>query len=543
MVIEILLPPLLKGLINMVKLYLYNTLTRKKEEFDPLIVSPLVRGRKEVGVGEVGLYTCGPTVYNYAHIGNLRTYIFEDILKRVLLYNGYKVKHVMNITDVGHLTGDRDMGEDKLEVGAKREHKTAWQIAEFYTEAFKHDIKLLNILEPDIWCKATDYIKEQIDLIKKLEKKGYTYKISDGIYFDTSKFKNYTQLSHQNLESLKEGARVEKNPEKRNPTDFALWKFSSPLTLTSPAPNVAGEGITPHPVPPAGGATLSKFGEGGVRRQMEWDSPWGVGFPGWHIECSAMSMKFLGEQFDIHCGGVDHINIHHTNEIAQSEAATGKHPWVKYWLHGAFLNVTGGDKMAKSAENFLTLENALIKKGINPLAFRFAVLQTHYRKPMEYSEEAIKSAENGLRHLYNQIRELINKDDYRTLKEGLDVIKTEKGIRGKINHNFKDKFILAINDDLNTPEALAVVQELLKSELPAKEKLATVLDFDKVLGLNILANILFVHWTDELKKIVKEREKARDSKDWAESDKLRQEIEKAGYIVEDTKDGQRIIKK
>ena len=274
----------------MEKLKLYNTLTRKKEEFTSI--------KKDF----VGLYTCGPTVYNYAHIGNLRTYIFEDILKRILKYNDYKVKHVMNITDVGHLTGDRDMGEDRLEKEAKLKNKSAWDIAEFYTKEFKKNLKDLNILEPDIWCKATDYIKEQIELVQILEEKAYTYKTSDGIYFDTSKFPDYNKLSHQKLESLQEGARVEKNDEKKNPTDFALWKFSPKHE----------------------------------KRQMEWSSPWGIGFPGWHIECSAMSIKNLGEEFDIHCGGIDAVNIHHTNERAQNNCSvfdgeSGKEV-VKYWI-------------------------------------------------------------------------------------------------------------------------------------------------------------------------------------------------------------------
>ena len=333
-------------------LLLYNTLTRRKEEFIPLKSN------------SVGLYTCGPTVYNYAHIGNLRTYIFEDVLKRVLTYNGLDVRHVMNITDVGHLTGDRDMGEDKLEAGARREGKSAWEIAAHYTEAFKRDMKHLNILEPTLWCKATETIPEQIQLIQQLEVKKFTYQTSDGIYFDTARFKNYARLSTQNLDALQEGARVEKNPEKRNLTDFALWKFSPP----------------------------------GVQRQMEWDSPWGVGFPGWHIECSAMAMKFLGDQLDIHCGGIDHIDVHHTNEIAQSEAATGK-KFFNFWLHGAFLIVAGGKKMAKSEGNFLTLDNTFIQREISPLAYRYAVFQTHYRKPMEYSEESLQAGRNGLQHL------------------------------------------------------------------------------------------------------------------------------------------------
>lgn len=473
------------------KLKLFNTLTRKKEIFKPL--------KK----GKVGLYTCGPTVYNFAHIGNLRAYVFEDVLKRVLTYNGYKVKHVMNITDVGHLTGDRDMGEDKLEQGARREGKSAWEIAEFYADAFKKDIAALNILPPDIWCKATDHIKEQVDLIKILEKKGYTYKTGDGIYFDTSKVKDYNKLSHLKLDELKEGARVEKNPEKKNPTDFALWKFS-----------------------PAG-----------AKRQMEWPSPWGTGFPGWHIECSAMSIKYLGKQFDIHCGGADHINIHHTNELAQSEAATGKKPWVRYWLHNAFLNIAGGKKMAKSDENFLTLENALVKKGIDPLVYRFAALGTHYRKPMEYSAEAIKSARNSLAHLHNQVQNLGNYDQI----SGQWFWKM-----GGTNRAFKDKFIKAINDDLNTPRALAITQELLKANISKEEKLTTILDFDRVLGLNLevfSSMKKFLTLPDRVKKLVADRQKARENKNFAESDRLRKEIEKLGYNVEDTKDGQRVSKK
>jgi cysteinyl-tRNA synthetase len=476
------------------KLYLYNTLTGKKEEF------------KAIKKGKVGLYTCGPTVYNYAHLGNLRSYLFEDILKRVLFYNGYKVKHVMNITDVGHLTGDRDMGEDKLEIGAKREGKTAWEIAEFYTQAFKNDIKALNILPSDILCKATDHIKEQINLIKILEKKGYTYKTSDGIYFDTAKFKDYTKLSRQNLETLKEGARVEKNDEKKNATDFALWKFSTPNP----------------PNPLYQGGKISK-------RQMEWKSPWGVGFPGWHIECSAMSLKYLGDHFDIHCGGIDHIGVHHTNEIAQTEAATGKSPWVNYWLHGAFLNIAGGKKMAKSEENFLTLENALIKKGISLLAFRFAALQTHYRKPMEYSEAAIVNAQSGLEHLYNQIKELRITNYQLRIKD--------------VNENFKKKFLDAVNDDLNMPQALAVAQEVLKSNLSDKEKLVTVLDFDKVLGLDLAKALAKSELPAEVERLAKARQTARNEKNFNKSDEIRKKIEKLGYIIEDTKNGQRINKK
>ena len=463
------------------KLYLYNSLTRKKEEF------------YSIKSGEVGLYTCGPTVYNYAHIGNLRTYIFEDILKRVLIYNGYEVKHVMNITDVGHLSGDRDMGEDKIEKGAAREGKSAWEIADFYTQAFKKDIAQLNILNPDIWVKATDTLPEQIALIKTLEEKGYTYRTADGIYFDTSKFKDYTKLSHQNLEALQEGARVERNPEKRNPTDFALWKFSPRES----------------------------------KRQMEWDSPWGVGFPGWHLECSAMSMKFLGDQLDIHCGGTDHINVHHTNEIAQSEAATGKR-FFNFWMHGAFLIIAGGKKMAKSAENFLTLENAFLKNEINPLTYRFAAFLTHYRKPMEFSDDGIEAARNGLLHLQNQVRQ---------------VVAAGTGSDDAISAEYKNKFLEAVNDDLNMPRAMALIQEMLKSGISEDEKLATILDFDRVLGLNLDQLDQEQALPEAVQKLVDARLKAREGKDFATSDRLRAEIEAMGYLVQDTKDGMKVIKK
>ena len=481
------------------KIYLYNTLSRKKEEFKPIDKS------------EVGLYACGPTVYDYAHIGNLRTYIFEDILKRVLEYNGYKVNHVMNITDVGHLTGDGDMGEDKLEKGAQRESKTAGEIAEFYTKAFLGDLKHLNIKIPDKMPKATEYIAEQIDLIKILEKKDFTYKISDGIYYDTSKFKNYNKLSHLDLETLREGARVEKNEEKKNSTDFALWKFSPQ----------------------------------NQKRQMEWDSPWGVGFPGWHIECSAMSMALLKEKLDIHCGGIDHINVHHTNEIAQSEAATDKQ-FFNYWMHGAFLNIKGGKKMAKSEGNFLTLENTLIGKKIDPLVYRFATLQTHYRKPMEYSEEVMRNAQKGLNHLYNQARDLV-KTEYEFMKGCSSVEKIFAG-NYEIDRDFQIKFLKAINDDLNMPKALAVAQEMLKSnKLSKNKKGCTIMNFDKVFGLDVENVMIKTDIMEELSVEVKEsiriREKARVEENWEESDRLRDEIEKLGYTVEDNKGETRVYKK
>ena len=319
------------------KLTLYNTLARKKETFVPL--------KK----GSVGMYCCGPTVYNYAHVGNLRSYIFEDVLRRVLEFNKFKVKHVTNITDVGHLTSDADVGEDKMLKGAKREKKTVWQIAEFYTKAFKDDIIKLNIKNPNTWSKATDHIKEQITLIQILEKKGFTYQAGGNVYFDTSSVKDYGKLAKLDLKAdTKE--RVEEDKNKKNKHDFVLW------------------------------FTKSKFQDQG----MKWKSPYGTGYPGWHIECSAMSMKYLGKQFDIHCGGIDHIPVHHTSEIVQSESATGKKPWVKYWLHNEFLVLRKGEKMAKSGDNFITLQT-LEEKEFHPLDYRYFCLGTHYRKPLMFS--------------------------------------------------------------------------------------------------------------------------------------------------------------
>ncbi|NCT54679.1 cysteine--tRNA ligase [Candidatus Falkowbacteria bacterium] len=463
----------------MSKLYLYNSLSKKKEEF------------QAISAPKVGLYTCGPTVYNFAHLGNLRTYLFEDFLKRILIYNDYKVFHVENITDVGHLIGDMDMGEDKMEAGVKREGKSAWEIAKKYSDAFKADLEKLNILRPDVWEKVSDNIPEQINLIKTLEEKSFVYQTSDGLYFDTSKFPNYNKLSHLPLEDLKEGARVEKNNEKKNPTDFALWKFSS------------------HD----------------KKRQMEWESPWGLGFPGWHIECSAISLKHLTNNLDIHCGGADHINIHHTNEIAQSEAATGN-KFFNYWLHGAFLNIPGGKKMAKSDDNFLTLKKALIDKNLDPLAYRFTALQVHYRKPMEYSEEILKQAQEGLNSLRRQFVKL-------------DKTKGE----AKVNEDLKNKFLEALNDDLNMPKALAVVNSVFKAKIIEAEKYETLVDFDKVLGLKLediiiddeAKEVSSFDLTEEIKEKVRLRIIARENKDFAQADALRLEIEAAGFMVKDEK--------
>jgi cysteinyl-tRNA synthetase len=462
-------------------LKLYNTLTRKKEVFRPL------KDKK------VGLYACGPTVYWFAHIGNLRTYIFEDILKRVLEYNGFKVKHVMNITDVGHLTSEADTGEDKIELGAKREKKTAWEIAEFYTKAFKNDLKLLNIEEPDVWVKATETIEDQIKLIKVLEKRGFTYKISDGIYFDTSKLKSYGRLWPKKME-LKAGARIEMVEGKKNPTDFALWKFTPP----------------------------------GVKRQMEWDSPWGRGFPGWHTECVVMSIKELGVPFDIHCGGVDHILIHHTNEIAQAEAAFGK-ILANFWLHGEFL-VLGKEKMAKSKGKIFTL-NELIEKGFNPLAYRYFCLGTHYRKKLQFSWQALKASQNALNTLYQKIIEIQSKN-----------IITFQRPSKSYYLNLQEKFLEYINNDLNMPKALALMWDVVKNKkLNTKDKKELLLDFDKVFGLD-LAKIKKPKIPEEIKNLVEVREEYRKKGDFESADEIRKKIKEMGYWIEDTKEGPKIKK-
>ena len=458
----------------MTGLKLYNTLHRQKEIFQP------IQGKN------VGLYTCGPTVYDYAHLGNLRTYIFEDILKRTLLYNGYHVDHVMNITDVGHLTSDADEGEDKLEKGAKREGKTVWEIAEFYTAEFKKNLQDLNILPPKTWCKATDYIKEQINFVKKLEQKDLTYQTADGIYFDTSKYSDYAQLGNLNLEGQKAGARVTENPEKRNPTDFALWKFSPKDS----------------------------------QREMEWDSPWGRGFPGWHLECSAMSIEKLGDEFDIHCGGIDHIPIHHTNERAQNWGLTGKET-VKFWLHGEFL-VLDKARMGKSENNFVTLQT-LIDKGLDPLAYRYLNLQTHYRQKLNFSWESLEAAQTALFNLYSEV------STYDQARVGCA--------------EYEENFLQAVNDDLNMPKALGIVWDLIKDKnFPGSAKKSSLLKFDKILGLG-LDKINQEEIPEEVMSLAQDRERARQNKDFAGSDKLREEILFRGYIIDDTAQGFTIKKK
>jgi len=473
--------------MNELRLKFYNTLTDEKEFFKPL--------KKKV----VKLYACGPTVYAYAHIGNLRTYLFEDFLKRTLIKFGYQVKHVMNITDVGHLTSDADTGEDKIEKASQKEKKSAWEIAEFYTQAFKNDLKKLNIFEPTVWCKATDYIQEQIDLIKILEKKGFTYQTSDGIYFDTSKLKTYGRLL--NIKGKKElKSRLKIQTDKKNPEDFALWKFSPE----------------------------------DKKRQMEWQSPWGIGFPGWHSECLAMSQKNLGTTFDIHCGGVDHIAIHHNNEIAQSEAAFGKIP-ARFWLHGEFLNLNK-EKMAKSKGALFTLDN-LIKKGFDPLSYRYLVLGTHYRQKMNFDFESLKSGENALNNL-RQFLQRLNQEEEKL---------TRKTIKKSISR-FRQDFLKNIADDLNMPKALAVMWKLMdfynrRSSLINPDDIKKIiLEFDEVLGLE-LESIFKEKIPQKIKSLVAERERARRQKNWERADQIRDEIDKLGYLIDDSPAGPKIFKK
>ena len=464
---------------------LYNTLGREKQVFKP------------IEAGKAGMYCCGLTVYNYAHIGNLRAYIFEDLLKRTLLYNGYDVKHVMNITDVGHLQSDADEGEDKMELGSSREGKTAWELAEYYTKVFQKDLEALNILPPNIWCKATDHIKEQIELIKCLEEKGYTYKTSDGIYFDSSKFHDYGKLALLDIEGLEEGKRIAFSEEKKNKIDFALWKFSPK----------------------------------GQKRQMEWDSPWGVGFPGWHIECSAMSMKYLGKTFDIHCGGVDHIPIHHTNEIAQSEACTGQ-KFVNYWLHNEFL-IIESEKMSKSSGEFLRLQT-LIDKGYDPLDYRYFCLGTHYRKHLQFTWENLDAAKNAYERLKNRVIEFRTKDSTTDLKDYTESI-----------DGYKQRFLEAVNDDLGIPEGLAVMWEVVRNDLlPPKVRLDLLYDFDNVLGLGLkdVKNKSRDDIPDEILKLVEERTTAKKNKDFKKADEIRNKIKEMGYELVDKKDGVEVKK-
>lgn len=451
--------------------------------------------------GKVGMYCCGPTVYNYMHIGNLRTYVNEDLLKRMFLYSGYEVKQVMNITDVGHLTSDEDVGEDKMEVGAQREGKSVWDIASFYTEEFNKDFKRLNILDPDVWCKATDHIKEQIELVQCLEQKGFTYVTSDGVYFDTSKMQNYGKLARLDVEGLKGGSRIDIG-EKRNKTDFALWKFSPKDS----------------------------------KRQMEWESPWGTGFPGWHIECSAMSMKYLGNHFDIHCGGIDHIPVHHTNEIAQAESCTGE-KFVNYWFHGEFLVIGDEAKMSKSKENFIRLQT-LIDWGYDPMDYRYLCLGTHYRKRLQFSREILDQAKNAYMRLKTRIIEFKKQHSPLAKGEQRGVVPLNKW-GSEAGVVYRERFLSAISSDLNIPEALAVIWEVIRDEsLSPADRLAAAYDFDRVLGLGLEeVEETKTEIPEGIIQLVKERDEARKRKDFKQADEIRTRIKEMGYELIDKKDG------
>jgi cysteinyl-tRNA synthetase len=470
---------------------LFNSLTRKKEDFIPL--KP----------GAVGIYACGPTVYHHTHIGNLRAFIFEDILHRVLKMNAYTVKHVTNLTDVGHLTDDGDQGEDKMEKAKRREGKSSWDIADFYIDSLMRDWRSLNLKEPFARPRATAYIDEQLDIIKILEKKGYTYKINDGIYFDTSKVKDYGMIAQLDVENLQEGARVEINPEKKNKTDFALWKFSPKNS----------------------------------QRDMEWDSPWGVGFPGWHTECLAMALHLLNghkdyehsEPFDIHCGGMDLLPVHHTNEVAQAEALAG-HKLAEYWLHNEFVVLPGDVKMSKSAGDFFTLAS-LEEMGYHPLSYRYLCLGSHYRSKLNFSVQALEGAQRAYVKLLNFMAQAVK-------------------AHGVIDQNYNELFCAAVNDDLNVPKALGIVWDILKNtDLNVADVQQTLLDWDGVLGLRLAEAKQVLQEMDDLqtipdnvKELAEQRWQAKKLRNWVESDALRDQILALGFVIEDTADKYKIKK-
>jgi cysteinyl-tRNA synthetase len=458
-------------------LRLYDNYTRTLRDFAPVDAGAAVR-----------LYTCGPTVYDYQHIGNFRTFLFEDVLKRVLEWNGYRVRHVMNITDVGHLTSDADTGEDKMEKGARRTGKSAWEIAKLYTDAFLTDMKRLNIEEPTVLSRATDHIAEQIAFIADIERKGFTYRTSDGVYFDTSRQADYGHLARLDIAGLEAGKRVDVG-EKKHPTDFALWK------------------LTPA----------------GEKRQMEWDSPWGRGFPGWHIECSAMAQKYLGDFFDIHCGGEDHIPVHHTNEIAQTEARVGTR-LANFWMHGYFLLLNDA-KMAKSAGEFLRVDS-LIERGYDPLAYRYLCLTGHYRGQLNFTWDALDAAATALDRMRHGVY---------ALRDAGDAAPDPQQV---------ERFTSAINDDLNVPRGLAVAWETLRSEAPVAVRRATLLGFDRVFGLGV------AEWQPKSEAVPAEataladrRLAARRARNWSEADRLRGELRAAGWDVEDRPDGYALKKR
>jgi cysteinyl-tRNA synthetase len=466
------------------QIQIFNTMTRRKEYFRP--IEP----------GELRMYNCGPTVYDQAHIGNMRSYIMADLIRRSFEYLGYDVKQVINITDVGHLTSDADEGEDRMLVGSRRTGRDPWEIAEHFSTLFFDDMAALNILHPNVAPKATDHIPEMIDLVQRLEALGYTYEIDDGIYFDVSCLENYGRLSRQSLDGMQAGARVDVNPQKRHAADFALWRKATPEHI------------------------------------MQWDSPWGRGYPGWHIECSVMSMKYLGETLDIHTGGEDHIATHHENEIAQSEAATGR-PFVNYWMHGRFLRWKDEDRrMSKSSGEFLVVSD-LVERGFDPLAYRYLCLTASYRVPLTFSWDAMESAADSLKRLRDNVRRLSVETRDAAAIEPLAAL--------------TERFTQAIADDVNIPGALAVtweaVREANRSTDVAEKRalLDLVLDFDRVLGLRLSdvvdagAGTLPV----EVVELIRQREAARAGRDWSTADALREAIRQHGYEVEDTPEGTR----
>nr|WP_321303712.1 cysteine--tRNA ligase [uncultured Sphaerochaeta sp.] len=467
--------------------FLYNTMSRSLEAFEPLHDK------------EVGLYSCGPTVYNYAHIGNLRTFLFEDLLKRTLLVSGFKVNHVMNITDVGHLTGDGDEGEDKIEKMASQTHRSVWEIAQFYTDAFFKDYDSLHMIRPSVVCKATDHIQQMIDLIKRLEESGHTYVSGGNVYFSIDSIPDYGKLARLDLDSLKTAVRddVSSDDNKKNPKDFVLW------------------------------FTKSKHGE----QAMMWDSPWGKGFPGWHIECSAMSMHYLGESFDIHCGGIDAIPVHHTNEIAQSEAATGKQ-WVKYWMHGEFLLDETG-KMSKSKGEFLTLD-LLKRKGYDAMDYRYYCLGGHYRSQLKFSFEALDTARKARRNVVDRIQVML-KDGAREVS-----LKSEKALQ------YKETFLDHLQHDLGSPRGLADLWGVLKDEeLDGDEKYSLIMFFDQVFGLDLASVELPKEesFPPEALALLEKRLQAKKEKNWPLADSLRGELDAMGYLVKDTPTGSSLEKK
>ena len=458
-------------------IYLYNTLTRNKDKFIP------------IDNREIRMYSCGPTVYKDATIGNMRTNIFQDVLRRVLRYNGYKIKHAMNITDVGHLVSDADEGEDKMLKSAREEHKSPYEIAEHYTKLFFKDLAMLNIETPEIVCKVTDHIKEMLEFVKELVKKDFAYETSTAIYFDISKLDKYPILSNLNVEEQKAGARVEVDPEKRNPYDFALW-------IKAPENHL-----------------------------MKWDSPWGPSYPGWHIECSAMGRKYLGEQFDIHTGGIDLIPTHHENEIAQSKGICGKVP-ANYWVHGEYLLIDGG-KMSKSLGNVYLMKD-FIERGYNPIVYKLFSYSCHYRNKLNFTWDGIEAASKSLERL---------KNGYQMHLQGKDEVED------KTVEEYEEKFHKAINDDLNMPLAMGTVWEVVRNEKKSPKLAELLLKFDTVLGLEIDKKEEQEEIPQEILDLVEQRTQARQNKDWAKSDELRDLIQSKGYDIKDSKEGTEVKRK